>query len=58
MVDEVDKATGYDVVSAFLGLLRDMYLEQSDRGTPAFHSVVVFPYCRARLIVKYSPGSM
>jgi hypothetical protein len=39
MIDEVDKATNYQVFNAFLGLLRDMYLNR--KKTPAFQSVIL-----------------
>lgn len=41
MVDEVDKAADNRVFLAFLGLLRDKYLERQKRHTPTFHSVIL-----------------
>jgi hypothetical protein len=41
MIDEVDRATDFDVFVTFLGLLREMYLERSDNGTPTFQSVLL-----------------
>jgi hypothetical protein len=41
MIDEVDRATDFSVFITFLGLLRDMYLERNDKGSPAFQSVVL-----------------
>jgi len=41
MIDEVDRATGFGVFITFLGILRDMYLERGDKGTLAFHSVIL-----------------
>jgi len=39
MIDEVDKATNYQVFNAFLGLLRNMYLDR--KQAPAFQSVIL-----------------
>jgi hypothetical protein len=41
LVDEVDEASDYQVFSAFLGVLRDMYLEREAEGTPTFQSVIL-----------------
>jgi hypothetical protein len=41
MIDEVDRASDYDVFSAFLGLLRKKYLERSETGAPTFQSVIL-----------------
>jgi hypothetical protein len=41
IIDEVDRATDFDVFIAFLGLLRDMYIERNTRKIPAFKSVVL-----------------
>lgn len=41
MIDEVDSATNNQVFLDFLGLLRNGYLNRADKGTPAFHSVIL-----------------
>ncbi|MDR1078874.1 MAG: hypothetical protein LBL55_09510 [Propionibacteriaceae bacterium] len=41
LIDEVDKATDYQVFAGFLGLLRDQFLERNNKGTPTFHSVIL-----------------
>jgi hypothetical protein len=41
MIDEVDKASDYGMFSAFLGMLRQKYLERSGKGTPTFQSVIL-----------------
>jgi hypothetical protein len=41
MIDEVDRASDYAVFAAFLGLLRDMYIERSTEGAPTFQSVIL-----------------
>ena len=41
IIDEVDKASNYDVFASFLGLLRDKYLARLDDETPTFHSVIL-----------------
>jgi hypothetical protein len=41
MIDEVDKASDYGVFSAFLGMLREKYLERSETGMPTFKSVIL-----------------
>ncbi|MDR1816293.1 MAG: AAA-like domain-containing protein, partial [Clostridiales Family XIII bacterium] len=39
LIDEVDKATNYQVFNAFLGLLRDMYIDRYE--APTFQSVIL-----------------
>jgi hypothetical protein len=41
LIDEVDKASSYDVFASFLGKLRDMYLERSVTDTPTFKSIIL-----------------
>jgi hypothetical protein len=41
MIDEVDRASDFTIFSAFLGLLREMYLERDEMGTPTFQSVIL-----------------
>jgi hypothetical protein len=41
MIDETDRAADFIVFIMFLGLLRDLYLERNDKGTPAFQSVIL-----------------
>ena len=41
MIDEVDKAADNQTFFSFLGVLRDMYLERMDNGTPAFSNVIL-----------------
>jgi hypothetical protein len=41
LIDEVDRATDYAVFAAFLGLLRDKYLERNAEGTATFQSVIL-----------------
>ena len=41
MIDEVDSATNNQVFWDFLGQLRNGYLHRADKGTPAFHSVIL-----------------
>jgi hypothetical protein len=41
MIDEVDRASDFGVFSAFLGLLREKYLDRSNKETPTFQSVIL-----------------
>ena len=41
MIDEVDSATNNQVFLDFLAQLRENFLSREDRGTPAFHSVIL-----------------
>jgi hypothetical protein len=41
MIDEVDKATNYQVFNAFLGLLRDLYISRGTEGVSTFQSVIL-----------------
>ena len=41
MIDEVDTATNNQVFLDFLAQLRDSYLDREDKGSPAFHSVIL-----------------
>ena len=41
MIDEVDSASNNQVFLDFLGQLRNGYLNREDKGTPAFHSVIL-----------------
>jgi hypothetical protein len=41
MIDEVDRATDFEVFIDFIGLLREMYLKRNDCGAPAFQSVIL-----------------
>jgi hypothetical protein len=41
LIDEVDRASDYDVFAALLGLLREKYLARKAAGAATFHSVVL-----------------
>jgi hypothetical protein len=41
IIDEVDKASDYDVFVSFLGKLRDMYIQRTIDKTPTFKSVIL-----------------
>ncbi|MDR0501479.1 MAG: ATP-binding protein, partial [Coriobacteriales bacterium] len=41
LIDEVDRASDFAVFSAFLGLLREMYLERESGRTKTFQSVIL-----------------
>lgn len=41
LVDEVDKASDNQVFMTFLGVLRDMYIEQAAGNAKTFHSVIL-----------------
>jgi hypothetical protein len=41
MIDEVDKATNFQVFNAFLGMLRDLYIQRDTSGEPTFKSVIL-----------------
>lgn len=41
MIDEVDKASNFDLFISFLGMLRDKYLKRADGINTTFHSVIL-----------------
>ncbi|MEF9879396.1 MAG: AAA-like domain-containing protein [Clostridia bacterium] len=41
LIDEVDKASDNQVFMTFLGVLRDMYIEQASGNDKTFHSVIL-----------------
>jgi hypothetical protein len=41
LIDEVDRASDYDVFAAFLAMLREKYLERDSKAIPTFHSVIL-----------------